>query len=269
MATLKERVEEFEAVADSKLMRKLPVIVELNGRSFKKTTSMLSKPYDALFAETMCAVMIKLASEIDGTTFVYAANDEIILVSRNDQTNETGAWCNNKAQKMVSIAASVATCEFNRVAKLNDMQLLGDAIFAAKAFVVPNIVESINVLIHKQQKAYHNALSMATFYELLKKHTPDTVRQILYDKSTQEKEEILLDECDKHFDSYDTAFRRGCACYRVPKIVDTDVGQEIRNKLIVDTNLPVFTRDTEFLGSIFRQGRDIFRANRDDAHNTI
>jgi len=262
-STLKERIEAYEIEADNKLLRKVPVIIELNGRSFKKTTSMLTKPYDANFAETMSAVMIKLAAEIDGTAFVYSANDEIVIVSRNDQSNETNAWCNNKIQKMVSIAASIATYEFSRVAKLNDMQLLGDPIFTAKTFVVPNVVESINVLIHKQQKAYHTALSMATFYELLKKHTHDVVRDILYDRSAQEKEEILLDECGKRFDEYPLTFRRGCAILRRPQVVSTAEGEMIRNKLTVDMELPVFTRNPEYLTEIFRNGHGILRAKHD------
>jgi len=257
--TLRERVESFSDLADTKLMPKLPVIVMLNGRSFKKTTSLLQKPFCPIFAEAMCAVMIKLAQEIDGTTFVYSFNDEIVLVARNDQTVETGAWYNNRIQKIVSIAASIATYEFNRIAKINGMQIFADPIFSAQTFVTPNVTEAINVLIAKQQQAFHNALSMACFYELIKKHTPEVVQQTLAEKSPQAKAEILFEECNIDFNSFPLPFRRGFACYRVPRVISTAEGEEIRNKLTIDMDIPLFTKNHEFLGNIFRAGRDIFR----------
>src|SRR5271170_4068863 len=104
--------------------------------------------------ELMCGTMIKLAQEIDGAVFLYSFNDEIIVISRNDQNNDTGAWYDNNVQKIVSVAASIATLEFNRLAGINDVQLFGAPVFLAKTFVVPNIVEAINVLVAKQQQCF-------------------------------------------------------------------------------------------------------------------
>jgi tRNA(His) 5'-end guanylyltransferase len=259
LSTLRERVESYSDLTDQKLMRKLPIIVVLNGRSFKKTTSLLTKPFCPVFAEAMCAVMIKLSQEIDGTTFAYSFNDEIVLVVRNDQTPETGAWYDNRIQKIVSVSASIATFEFNRIAKINEMQTLGDPIFSAQTFTVPNITEAINVLVAKQQQAFHTALSMACFYELLKNHSPETVQQTLSEKSPQAKAEILFEECNIDFNNYPLPFRRGFACYRVPRVINTAEGEEIKNKLTIDMEIPLFTKNHDFLGQIFKSGRDIFR----------
>lgn len=255
--TLRERVESYEELTDDRMMKKLPIIIILNGRSFKKATSLLTKPFSTQFMELMCATMIKLCQEIDGTTFAYSFNDEIVLVSRNDQNPDTAAWYDNRIQKIVSAASSIATLEFNRIAKINDVQLFGDPVFTAQTFAVPNITEAINVLVAKQQQAFHVALSMACFYELLKrKHDPETIKQTLMEKTATAKAELLFEECGIEFNNYPLPFKRGMACYRVPKVV---AGEEIKNKLMIDMEIPLFTKDHDFLGNIFRFGRDIFR----------
>lgn len=257
--TLRERVDSYEEPTNLKLIRKLPVITILNGRSFKKITSLLPKPFASEFMELMCATMVKLSQEMDGTIFSYSFNDEIVIISRNDQSIETGAWYDNNVQKIVSASASIATLEFNRIARLNDVQLFGDPVFIAKTFIVPNAMEAINTLISKQQQAFHSALHMTCFYELLKKHDIDTVRQTLMEKTAAAKAEILSEECGVEFNALSLPFRRGMAVYRIPTLVD---GDEVRNKLMVDLEIPLFTKNHDFLGNIFKSGRDIFRANR-------
>jgi len=257
--TLRERIEEYEDSTRLKLTRKLPVITVLNGRSFKKITSLIPKPFAPEFMEIMCATMIKLSQEMDGSIFAYSFNDEIVIISRNDQNIETGAWYDNNIQKIVSASAAIATLEFNRIARINEVQLFGDPVFTAKTFIVPNAMEAINLLIAKQQQAFHSALHMACFYELLKKHDIDTVRQTLTEKSATAKAEILFEECNIDFNNYPLPFKRGIACYRVPKLVASEEGESIKNKLIIDMEIPLFTKDHEFLGNIFKSGRDIIR----------
>lgn len=257
--TLRERIELYEEPTKLKLMRRLPVITVVNGRSFKKATSLLQKPFAPEFMELMCGTMVKLATEIDGTTIGYSFNDEIIIISRNDQSNDTEAYYNNKVQKIVSAAASIATLELNRLARQNDVQLFGDPIFTAKTFVVPNIPEAINLLIHAQQRAFHNALHNASFYELLKKHDIETVQKTLENRSAQEKAEILFNETNTDFNNYPLPFRRGVATYRQPQLVASDLGEAIKYKLIINMEIPLFTKEHEFLGDIF-SGRGIIRA---------
>lgn len=253
ISTLKERMLSYESDTDYKLCRKLPVIIVLNGRSFKKTTSLLHKPFDLSFTELMCSVMIKLAQEIDGTTFVYGFNDEIVLISKNDQNIETTPWCNNKIQKIVSLASSIATLEINRVSLLNKIPLFGDVVFTAHTFVLPTMVEVSNFLISKQQQAFHTALHNACFYELIKKYDPTEVAQSLLDKTGTAKNDLLFENCGIDFSSYSLPFRLGTACYRAPKIINNNGIEEIKNKLIVNMELPLFVKNIEFLNNILKK----------------
>lgn len=253
---LKERIVAYENAADTKLLPRLPLIITINGRSFSKITSLLDKPYCSKFSECMNSSMLRLVNEVDGAVFAYSFNDEIIIVVRNDQTLETLPWYDNKIQKIASATASITTLHFNNCAASIDLNLMGDPIFLAKAFVVPNITEAINVMVSKQQQSFQSSIHFACFYELLKKYNKEEIREMLSGTSLDEKIDLLLQECNVDFNEYPLEFRRGVACYRSPKIVD---GGTIKHKWILNSEIPIFTRDHSFLGNIFKGGYDIVR----------
>jgi len=258
--TLRDRILSYEQNSDHKLIKKLPVAIVINGRAFRKITSLLQKPFSQPLLETFAGTMIKLMQEIDGSVISYCFNDEIIIISRNDQTNETNAWFDNRIQKIASATASIATCEFNRLAKNNDLQIIGDPTFTSSVFALPTITETINFLISKQNEAIYTAITMACFYELGKKYDISTIKQTLNEKSAQQKLDILSQQCGMNFDDYPAEFRRGAAVYRIQKIVDGGDGTDkVKNKLIVDLNLPNFAREQYFIEEIITLGKDIIR----------
>jgi tRNA(His) 5'-end guanylyltransferase len=259
ITTLRERISDYEEIADTKLLKKLPIIIVCNGRSFRKLTAPLQKPFSTHFLEMMCAIMLKLCQEIDGSVIGYTFNDEIIIVSRNDNSIDTEAWYDNRIQKIVSVVSSIATLECLRLSKSKEINFFGDPIFITKTFAVPNITEAINTLILKQQQAFNIAVYNTCFYELGKRYSSDVVNQTLADKSTQSKLEILSDECNIDFNMIGLPFIRGVAAYRAPKIIHTDGGDKIRNKLILDTDLPLFAKDQNFLSNILNFGKGIVK----------
>src|SRR5271166_14859 len=106
LVKLKDRISSYQTLSDVRLLPKVPIIIVINGRSFSKITSLLDKPYCAKFAEVILNTMLRLCAEIEGAIFSYQYNDEIIVVARNDQNNETVPWYDNRAQKISSITAS-------------------------------------------------------------------------------------------------------------------------------------------------------------------
>lgn len=262
--SLSDRIKSYQDLSDHQLMKRLPVVIVLNGRSFSKLSSLVEKPFCAHFMELMCASMVKLCQELDGVVFSFTFNDQIVIVLRNDQTNSTDAWYNNKIQAMVSAASSLATLEFNKIKDSKQLKLLGDGIFTAKAFVVPNIAELTNTIIHMQQTCFHTALSQACFYELLKHYDADKVKNILKGKAPKDKSEILFNECKVDFNSYPLPFKRGVAAYRTPRF--NSKAKEIRHKLILNDELPLFTQEKDWLFSIFKNGSDIIRLDNKNGH---
>lgn len=253
---LKDRIESYQDQTESKLLNKLPIITVVNGRAFATITSVLDKPYSEKFSECMLTTTLKLCSEIEGAFFGYYYNDEIVIVSRNDQSSDTSPWLDNKIQKIASLSSSIATLQFNTSLVELELNLMGDAHFYSKVFTVPNINEAINTIIYKQQQNFYTSIQCACFYELLKKYDKGSIKEMIQGLSFDEKIELLSQECGIDFNQYSSIFRRGSACYKIPKVIN----ENMKNKWFINNDLPIFTRDQSFLANIFKLGHDLFRA---------
>ena len=97
---LKDRVESYQSVTDYRLLSRVPIVICINGRGFSKVTQLLDKPYCPKFAEGMLSTTLRLCTDVEGAVFAYQQNDEIVIIARNDQTNETNPWYDNKQQKI-------------------------------------------------------------------------------------------------------------------------------------------------------------------------
>lgn len=251
---LSDRIESYFDSSDYHLLNRVPLIIYINGRSFSKLTSLLDKPFCKKFSDSMISTMLKLSSEIEGTLFSYQFNDEIVIVSRNDQNIDTSPWYDNKLQKICSITSSIATLHFNNVS--SGLNLMGEGLFTSQVFVVPTIAEAINTFVYKQQQNFHLSIQSACFYELIKKYNKNVIKNMLNGLNLDEKIDLLQQECNINYSEYPIAFRRGVAGYKVPKVV----GDVMKNKWIINNDLPIFSKDQSFLSNLFRNnGVDIFR----------
>jgi tRNA(His) guanylyltransferase len=253
---LKNRIEGYQHDSNHRLLPRVPLIISVNGRGFSKITSLLDKPYCEKFGECILSTMMRLCTDIDGALFGYQHNDEIVLVVRNDQTQDTLPWYDNSVQKICSVVSSLSTSHFAKCAGAVNLDFMSDPLFISQVFVVPNIAEAINTMVFKQQHNFHTSIQFACFYELLKKYDKNTIKEMLSGLSIDERIDLLHQECGIDFNDYPDHFRRGAACYKVPKIME---GGNIKNKWIINSSLPIFTKDQTFLSNIFKNGADIFR----------
>jgi tRNA(His) 5'-end guanylyltransferase len=254
--TIKDRISSYEEISNYKLLPRLPLIIQINGRSFSKITSLLNKPYCTKFAECMASTTLQLCLEIEGAVLAYHFNDEIVVIARNDQNLETIPWYDNRIQKIASVVSSTATLHFSNLSNAMDLNLMGDPLFLAHTYTVPNPLEAIHVIMSKQQQNFQTALQSACLYELLKKYNKETIKEMLTGLTSDEKIDLLSQECNVNFQDYPTAFRRGTACYRAPKLINNDI---VKNKWIINNELPIFTQDNSFLVNIIKHGADILR----------
>lgn len=255
MSKLADRISGYQAIADTKLLSRVPIIILINGRSFSKITSLLDKPYCSIFDETMQYTALKLCNEIEGAFFAYQYSDEIVIVSRNDQSAETDPWYKNNLQKICSITASIATLHFNKFLTANSLNIVGDPVFTSQIFVVPNIMEAINTIIYKQQYNFLTSIQFSCFYELLNKYDKNIIKEMLIGLNIDQKIDLLKQECNVDFNNYPLPFRRGTACYKVPTLINGD----LKNKWVLNKELPIFTKNQSTLTNLFKNGIDIFR----------
>jgi len=250
MLDLAQRQKEYEGNTDSFLMNRVPIIIRVDGKGFTKLTSNLPKPcYD--FNHVMANTMLYVIKEMQGAVFGYCQSDEITFVLKNDQSLETQPWFQNRVQKIVSVSSALATKGFEKSIQTLDksINLIGDAVFDARVFAVPSIVEAANNIIWRQKDCYKNAVSMAAQSKFS--------HNALQTKNTTERKKFLLDKYSIDFDDYyEPSFRKGVAVYRVPTVVKDDV---VRNKWTLNFDLPFFVDDQDFLYNILINGLDIFR----------
>lgn len=104
----------YEEVSKTKLVRRMPVIIRLDGKSFHTFTHNFHKPFDEVFMAAMQLTMKSLCENIQGCVLGYTQSDEITLVLTDYAKLTTSAWYDYEVQKMCSVSAAMATLYFNR-----------------------------------------------------------------------------------------------------------------------------------------------------------
>lgn len=253
MSKLVDRINSYIDHTDYHLLPKLPVMIVLNGRSFNKISAFVEKPYSSKLMEALTATASRLIQEIEGIIFIYIFNDEIVILTRNDQTNETQPWYNNNIQKIVSTVSAIATLYFNNYSASINLDI-AEATFSTHIFTTPNISEALNTFICKQQENLQLSVQMACFHELIKKGYKKTDIEEMTDNITrEEKIELLLEKCQVDFNKYSEAFRYGVACYKKPQIIKYEDQEIVKSKWFLDMYLPIFALNQDFLRDIIKE----------------
>lgn len=185
--SLGTRMKEFyEDRTRIKLPRRTYTIIRIDGKAFHTYTKGLERPFDQDLIDDMNATTAFLCKNIQGVKFGYVQSDEISLVLTDFDDLSTHAWFDNNLQKIVSVAASMATSEFNRLRTkryfyhelffnhnagsdeepnviIKDPNFLEywpkQAQFDARAFTISSLAEVENYFIWRQQDAVRNSIS--------------------------------------------------------------------------------------------------------------
>lgn len=108
------RMKEFyENVPKTRLTRRTPVAIRIDGKAFHTFTRGFQKPFDEVLGNAMIHTMEYLCKNIQGCVFGYTQSDEITLLLIDYQKLTSSAWFDYEVQKMCSISASMATMAFN------------------------------------------------------------------------------------------------------------------------------------------------------------
>lgn len=278
--SLGDRMKTYEAVSRFYLTRRMPVIIRLDGKAFHTFTQGFKKPCDTILVRTMQQTMKYLCENIQGCVLGYAQSDEITLVLIDYQNIDSCAWFDNNLQKMSSISASMATYAFNKyfseavweegaswkcsftpqsceiqkehsdyMNALNKAKNHG-AFFDARVFNLPK-EEVINCLIWRQQDATRNSIQAAGQYYFSHKE--------LQGKSCNDIQDMLFLEKGVNWsEDYDTVFKRGSCCIKVPPMESLAVDKEgyvverevVRSHWEIDTEIPIFTQDRDYINKL-------------------
>ena len=259
MISLGERLSEYESIFDISIMKRVPIIVRLNIRNYKKILPNIKKPFSKVFSDIMHQCTLYIISQIQDAVFGYSFNDEINIILRNDRDLDTEPWNNNNLQKIISSVTSYAINGFEKSVELfSDLDIVADCVVNTKVWPISNISESGNYLISRQDSCIKQAINTACGFELKTKFGADKATAFIKNKTYEQKKEILLRYCGiDFFDFYESRFVHGCAVYKVPVIVDGIT----KNKWFADEEIPNFLTNKDFIVAIISNGSDIFRSH--------
>ena len=253
------RMKEFyEGVPKTRLVRRMPVAIRLDGKAFHTFTRGFEKPFDEVLGKSMRETMKYLCENIQGCVLGYTQSDEITLILVDYQNLNSCAWFDYEVQKMCSIAASMATMAFNKffTKNVNYFEITHEyddtineycttlvnaaekgAMFDARVFNIPK-EEVCNLIYWRQLDATRNSIQMVGQANFSHKE--------LQKKSCNMIQEMLFTEKGINWNDYPTYLKRGSCCIKTiiqnPN-VDIKDGAYPKSIWMIDLDIPIFKGD--------------------------
>lgn len=256
---LGKRMKAYEDESNKKLVKKLPVIIRIDGRAFHTFTKKLEKPFDDLLIDTMHETMRYLCKHVAGCVLGYCQSDEISLLLQDYKNEETQPWFEYRLNKLCSVTASMATFAFNRIFEnrvmefhdlcCDDRTLFDEneeriktlldccdkgAMFDAMAFTLP-FNEVTNYFYWREADAIRNSIEMvghANFSQnQLHKVNTDGIKKMLFEKGID-------------YDKIPIYKQRGVCCIKTKMPSFSPDNKPVMRKVwVIDINIPVFRGD--------------------------
>lgn len=254
----------YEQIPKTKLMRRCPVAIRCDGRSFHTFTRNFQKPFDEVLIKSMQETMKYLCENIQGCVLGYTQSDEITLILVDYKKLTSSAWFDYEVQKLCSIAASMATMAFNkafvkevkkysfelsmgihtdeerRLLDIYDKAIDKGAMFDARCFNIPK-EEVTNLCYWRQLYASRNSIQMVGQANFSHKE--------LQNKSCNDIQDMLMTQKGINWNDLPTYQKRGSCCVRNKIIIESDgvmATAQLRdasrseNEWIIDTDIPIF-----------------------------
>ena len=253
------RMKEFyEGVPKTRLVRRMPVAIRLDGKAFHTFTRGFQKPFDEVLGKAMRETMKYLCENIQGCVLGYTQSDEITLILVDYQNLNSCAWFDYEVQKMCSIAASMATMAFNKffTKNVNYFEMTHEhddtineycttlvnaaekgAMFDARVFNIPK-EEVCNLIYWRQLDATRNSIQMVGQANFSHKE--------LQNKSCNMIQEMLFAEKGINWNDYPTYLKRGSCCIKTTiqnPNVDIKDGVYPKSIWMIDLDIPIFKGD--------------------------
>ena len=253
------RMKEFyEEIPKTRLVRRMPVAIRIDGKAFHTFTRGFQKPFDEVLGKSMRETMKYLCENIQGCVLGYTQSDEITLILVDYQNLNSCAWFDYEVQKMCSISASMATMAFNKffTKNVNYFEMTHEhddtineycttlvnaaekgAMFDARCFNIPK-EEVCNLIYWRQLDATRNSIQMVGQANFSHKE--------LQKKSCNMIQEMLFAEKGINWNDYPTYLKRGSCCIKTTiqnPNVDIKDGAYPKSIWMIDLDIPIFKGD--------------------------
>lgn len=255
----KRMKEYYEQIPKTKLMRRTPVAIRIDGKAFHTFTRGFEKPFDEVLIKSMQETMKYLCENIQGCVLGYTQSDEITLILVDYKNLNSAAWFDYEVQKMCSIAASMATMAFNKVFSHNiaaqskrlyteyvsnndadyidalEKAMNKGAMFDARVFNIPK-EEVTNLVYWRQLDATRNSIQMVGQANFSHKE--------LQNKSCNDIQDMLMLQKGINWNDFPVYQKRGSCCikeYYIEENKNEKGYSEVeRTRWIIDKEIPIF-----------------------------
>jgi tRNA(His) guanylyltransferase len=260
-SSLGDRMKSYENAFSQKYPQRFPLILRFDGIHFHSQVIKWKskKPFDKRMVDAMVATTKALCEAIPGSQIAYSQSDEITLLIRDDATNNTQPWHDKKVNKVLTDAATIASNAFNfnffSEGMPNSLDHL--AKFDCRGYIVPEY-EINNAFLWRQQDASRNSVQMVA-------HANFSHKQCEF-KNVGALQDMLMLERDINWNSLPVHERRGFCVLkkeveiRVPArdenhqlIEPTEYVPATRNVWAVDLDIPIFSKDVEYINQFTRK----------------
>ena len=256
----------YEQIPKTKLMRRTPVIIRIDGKAFHTFTRGFKRPFDEILIKTMQETTKYLCENIQGCVLGYTQSDEITLVLVDYQRFESSAWFDYEIQKICSISASMATMAFNKFfaknvnsyefsdetwseelktfdtsrADVYKKALEKGAMFDARVFNIPK-EEVTNCVYWRQLDASRNSIQMVGQANFSHKE--------LHCKTCNDIQDMLMLQKNINWNDFPTHQKRGTCVVRNKIVLESNGITETamlrdasksENEWIIDKEIPIF-----------------------------
>ena len=284
---LGKRMKEFyEQVPKTRLVRRMPVAIRIDGKAFHTFTKGFQKPFDDILIKSMQETTKYLCENIQGCVLGYTQSDEITLILVDYKNLESCAWFDYEVQKVCSISASMSTMAFNKFFTKNchdwfesyiDLDdLLNDkesefaklfnayskavekgAMFDARCFNIPK-EEVTNLIYWRQLDATRNSIQMVGQANFSHKE--------LHGKSCNMIQDMLHEQRGINWNDFPTHKKRGSCVIKDNTTItgatvndngDVETKSIQRPHWVIDTEIPIFKGEgREYIDKLIRVGCD-------------
>jgi len=230
---LGDRMKGYENRTRYFLPRRCYYILRIDGKSFHNYCKHLERPFDDKFIESMDYTAQKLCENIQGAKFAYVQSDEISIILTDFETPSTDAWFDGNLSKITSVSASMASTFFQECRR----KIVDDdryAFFDSRAFTLSDPWEIFNYIVWRQNDCTRN--SIMSVAQSLYSHKE------LMNKSCSDMQELIFQK-GQNWNNFPDYKKRGRII-----IKETYMKEEsIRNRWIVDQEIPIFTQERKYL----------------------
>ena len=239
----------YEQIPNTRLMRRCPVCIRIDGKAFHTFTRGFNRPFDEALINTMQETMRYLCENIQGCVLGYHQSDEISLILIDYKNLNSAAWFDYEVQKMCSISASMATMAFNKMfeekcvvnslvlpntdesKKIKDAYakaISNCALFDARCFNLPK-EEVTNYIYWRQLDATRNSIQMVGQSNFSHKE--------LQGKSCSQIQDMLFENKGINWNDFLTYQKRGSCCIKEKYLVNDSIE---RTHWVIDRDIPIF-----------------------------